>query len=198
VAFPWKLAGQGELGNLVNNFFGRKKEEFVMKQYKVALLRKEFPFLDRLFVDSEGRTSLCPENVNDIKVKKGDKALLIKRGFEDSYDWSGGGHCDYTKYFAVCGEAILELETAGYSGTGSGKMYEWDADTLGEQLFAKRITPDYIVECVRNDTDDNGNGEVTNFWIIYKTRRFDLANYHQQQIDRAAAALKAEIKAACC
>lgn len=172
-----------------------------MKQYRVMLLRKEFPFIDRLFVDYEGKTKLCPEDINDIKVKKGDKALLAKKGSEDSYGWSGGGHHDYTNYFAVCsgkdGEHVLELESAGYSGTGSGEMHEWDADTIGEQLFVKGINPDYIVECVKNDTDNNGNGEVTRFWTIFKMKRFDLGNYHQEQIDKAAAALKAEIAAAC-
>ena len=173
-----------------------------MKQYKVALLRKEFPFVDRLFVDYKGKTDLRLEDINDIKVKKGDKALLTKKGSEDSYNWSGGGHRDYTKYFAVWSDKdgeqhVLELASAGYSGTGSGERHEWDADTIGEQLFAKGIIPDYIVECVKNDTDDNGNGEVTRFWTIYKMKRFDLATYHQQKLDEACVALKAEIAAAC-
>ena len=162
-----------------------------MKQYRVALLRKEFQFIDRLF------KNLSPESIDDIKVKKGDKALLVKKGFEDSYDWSGGGYNDYTRYFAVWsddeGEHITELASAGYSGTGSGERHEWDADTIGDQLFVGGITPDYIVECVKNDTDDNGNGEVTRFWTIYKMKRFDLGTYHQEQIDKAAAALKAEM-----
>lgn len=172
-----------------------------MNQYRVALLRREFPFIDRLFVDNEGNTDLWPEDINDIKVRKGDKSLLAKKGFEESYDWSGGGHRDYTKYFAVWskadGEQVLELASAGYSGTGSGERHEWDAHTIGEQLFVKGITPDFIVECIKNDTDDNGNGKVTRFWTICKMKRFDLGNYLQEQIDKAAAALKAEIAAAC-
>ena len=172
-----------------------------MKQYKIALLRKEFSFIDRLFVDSDGRTTFQPEKINGISVKKGDRALLAKKGNEDSYDWSGGGHYDYTIYFAVWsdseGEHIFQLASAGRSGTGSGERHEWDADTIGEQLFVRGINPDFIVECVKNDTDDNGNGEVTNFWMIYKMRRFDLAAYHQQRLDEAAAALKAEIAEAC-
>lgn len=168
-----------------------------MKQYRVALIRKEFPFVDKLFVNYRGETEVQPEKVNDIKIKRGDQSLLSKKGNEDSYDWSGGGHYSYTKYFAVRGEQILQLASAGESGTGSGEHHKWDADTIGEQLFVKGIVPDYIVECVKNDTDDNGNGEVTHFWTIYKMKRFDLAAYHQQKLDEACVVLKAEIAAAC-
>ncbi|HLD27692.1 MAG TPA: hypothetical protein VJB39_02480 [Patescibacteria group bacterium] len=175
------------------------KKENTVKQYRVALLRKEFPFIDKMFVDSEGRTNLLPEDINDIKVKRGDKALLAKKGSEDSYSWCNGGHYNYTKYFAVWSDEdrVLELASAGYSGTGSGERHEWDAGTIGEQLFVKGIAPDFVVECVKNDTDDNGNGEVTRFWTIYKMKRFDLGTHHQEQIDKAAAALKAEIASVC-
>ncbi len=172
-----------------------------MKQYRVALLREEFGFIDRLFLDYEGKPELRPEDVTEIKIRRGDKSLLAAKGNEDSYDWSGGGHYDYTKYFAVWsdadGEHILKLDSAGRSATGSGDRHDWDADTIGEQLFLLGITPDYIVDCVKNDTDDNGNGEVTHFWTIFKMKKFDLVAYHWQQIDEAAAALKAEIAAAC-
>jgi len=167
-----------------------------MEKYRVALLRREFSFIDRLM------DHLQPEEVTDIKVRRGDKALLRKKGCEESYSWSDGGHYDYTKYFAVWfdddgKERILELKSAGSSATGSGENRKWDADSVSEQLLTNRIVPDYIVECVQNDTDNNGNGEVTRFWTIYKMRRFDLVGYHHQQIDKAAAALKAEITAVC-
>jgi len=172
-----------------------------MKQYRVALLRKEFPFIDKLFVDYKGETEVWPEEVDDIKIRKGDRELLSKKGNEDSYDWSGGGHYDYTKYFAVWkndeGEHVEKFASAGHSSSGSGDRSDWDADTIGEQLFVKNIVPDFIVECVKNDTDDNGNGEVTRFWTIYKMKRFDLVTYHQQKLDEACVALKAEIAAAC-
>ncbi len=172
-----------------------------MRQYRAKILRKEFPFINRLFVNYEGQTKLWPEDIDDIKVRRGDKILLAKKGFEDSYSWSGGGHYDYTIYFAVWKDGeewrVVELDSAGYSGTGSGERHEWDADTIGEQLFTKGINPDYIVKCIQNDTDDNGNGKVTRFWTIYKMKRFDLKNYHQEQIDKAAVALKAEIAAVC-
>jgi len=172
-----------------------------MKQYKVALLRKEFPFIDRLFVDYEGKTDLWPEAINEIKIRRGDNALLSKTGLDDFYYWRGGGHSDYTHFFAVWsqaeGEQILKLESACTTGNGSGGHYKRDANTIGEQLFVKGIVPKFIVECTQNDSDDNGNGHVTRFWTIYKMGRFDLSRYHQMQIDRAADALKAEIAAAC-
>ena len=172
-----------------------------MEQYRVAILRKEFPFIDCLFVDAEGKTEVRPEEVNDVKIKRGDRTLLGKKGSEDRYDWSGGGHYDYTKYFAVWsdkdGEHVVVLKGTGCSGNGSGERHEWDEDTIGEQLFVGGIVPDYIVECVKNDHDDNGNGEVTRYWTIYKMRGFDLVAHHQERIDRAAAALKAEIALAC-
>ncbi len=172
-----------------------------MKQYRVAVLRKEFGFIDRLFLDYEGKLEVRPEDVTEIKIRRGDKSLLVAKGNEDSYDWSGGGHYDYTKYFAVWmdadGEHIFQLDSAGHSATGGGERHDWDADTIGEQLFAKGIVPDYIVECKKNDTDDNGNGEVTRFWTIFKMRKFDLCAYHQQQILKAAGAITAEIFAAC-
>lgn len=182
-----------------------------MNAYKAALMRREFPFIDQLFVvrkslwsteEKKVTTSLWPEEVNDIKVRKGDKALLAKKGSEDSYSWSGGGHHHYTKYFAVTISTqndddgkVVELASAGYSGNESGEN-RWDAPSIDEQLFGQNLAPDYIVECVQNDTDDNGNGELSRFWTIYKMKRFDLATHHKDKINEAAAALKSEIDAA--
>jgi hypothetical protein len=169
-----------------------------MEQYRLAILLKEFSFIEavakHLELDLE-------KDLNEIKIRRGDKMLLSKKGNEDLYDWSGGGHYDYTKYFAIWtdadGEYVIQLDNAGRSATGSGERHDWDADSIGEQLFVKKIVPDYIVECVKNDTDDNGNGEVRRSWTIHKMRKFDLAAHHQQKIDETATALKAEIAAAC-
>lgn len=172
-----------------------------LRQYKVKLLREEFPFIDRLFVNSEGNTDFWPENVDDIKIKKGDKNLLNYKGNVSSYSWGGGDTYDYTKYFAVYTEKdeqlAIELENEGNFSNGGGDHNEWNADTIGEQLFLQNIVPDYIVQCVRNDTDANGNGQITHFWIIYKMQKFDLKAHHQLQIQKAADILKAEIAAVC-
>ena len=167
-----------------------------MKQYRIALLKKEFPFLDHIFDDSNEGV-LKPEHVNEIKIRRGDNALLANKGYEDSYSWCDGGHYDYRKYFAIVGENIIELMSAGKSGTGSGERNEWDADSIAEQLFLKNLAPEYIVECVKNDTDDNSNGEISHYWTIHKMSKFDLSAYHQKKIDEAAASLKAEIALVC-
>ena len=167
-----------------------------MNKYKLELMKKEFTFLQ-----SFDRFNL--EEADEIKIKRVDENLLKQKGYEDSYSWSGGGHEDYTKYFAVTlvvsdeKKSIVELDSAGHSATGSGDHNEWDADTVGEQLFTMSIMPDYIVKCVRSDTDDNGNGEVTSFWTIFKMNKFNLVEHHKQQIDKAAAELKAEIAVVC-
>jgi len=172
-----------------------------MKLYRLALIKKEFPFVDGVFSalhsDYSNYSEMDLGIIDSIKIQKGDKNLLMKTGNEDSYSWSNGGHHNYTKYFAIVSEEIIKLESSGWSATGSGDNNEWKADTIGEQLFAKNIIPDFVVECIYNDTDDNGNGQATRFWTIFKMKRFDLGSYHQEKIDEAAAIIKAEIAAAC-
>lgn len=168
-----------------------------MKAYQIRLLRKQFPFLDHLFVDQDDKIELWLEDIDRVKVEKGDSALMAKVGQEDSYHWVGGGHYGYTIYFAVWGdkdhEEIIQLDTAGRRANEAGGYEEWDADIISGQLLTKApgIHPDYIVECVKNDHDDNGNGEVTRFWTVYIMSKFNLVEYHCQQIDLAAAQAKA-------
>lgn len=166
-----------------------------MRQYRLALLRREFPFLDGI---AEMLNLDVANDVNDIKIKRGDKNLLMKKGSYDSYSWSWGGHHDYTTYFSISfvGE-IYEFKSGGHSATGSGERHEWEADPISDQIFAQNLFPVYVVECVQNDVDDNGNGEVTRFWTIFKMPGFDLARHLQEKIDEVAAVLKAEIAAAC-
>lgn len=159
-----------------------------MKVYRKVLLQREFGFLSQLPGFDE---------VNEIKIKRGDASLLRKTGKEDVYSWSGGGHDDHTIFYAVTVSGIQRLATEGHSSTGSGESRDWLAPTNGEQLFEMGLTPDFIVECVQQDTDNNGNGQRHLNWTIYKMTRFDLAAYHKLQIDQAAAELKAEIDAAC-
>jgi hypothetical protein len=168
-----------------------------MEAYRLALLRKQFPFIDRLFVDDDGQTDVWPEDCDTIAVKRGDGNLMTQTGHENSYSWAWGGFKNYTKYFAVTGEEVVELDSSESSATGSGESHNWNAPTVGEQLFQRGIVPDWIVECSFVDTDANGNGEVKQHWVIYKMTRFDLAEHHARQTDAAAAALKAEIAAAC-
>lgn len=75
----------------------------------------------------------------------------------------------------------------------------WDSEdkqevgSIGDQLFVRKLNPDFIVHL-------NIKEEYYNKWIkvvIYKMKNFDLAEYHCQQIDKAARELKAEISAVC-
>lgn len=159
-----------------------------MRKYKLDLLRREFSFLEKLDVN--------PEKVSKVLVKKGDKNLLDQTGRSVRY---GEGYVhqtyEYTKYFAVSGTEVTELQwNWEYSGRNSESG---SADTNGEQLFALRMVPDYIVESIREDRHGQGAGEDRYEWTIYKMKDFNLLTYHQKNIDQAASTLKAEIEAAC-
>ena len=163
-----------------------------MNKYKIEVLKKKFPFLNKVLVDDGGGCTLGVDDVDKISVKK-DEKLLERKGIEDSYSWAGGGHYDYTKYFAIYhdaeGEHIFELESESYSGTGSGESHEKHAPTIGEQLFAEGIKPDYIVECVRDDVDNDGNGSLTHSCVLYMMKEFDFDRYYKDKLEKAAEAL---------
>jgi len=166
-----------------------------MRAHRIALLRESFPFLDKLTLQ---RQELNFVDADSIKVARGDNSLMARKGDWDSYSWSDGGHCDYTTFFAVLenGE-IINLQEPGRNSAESGKWEKWDADTIGEQLFANNLHPDFIVEVVHNDTDDNGCGQETFFWTIYKMSKFDLLAHYEQMIDQAAREIKAELATVC-
>jgi hypothetical protein len=171
-----------------------------MNVYKATLLCKEFPFLEKLFIDKDGKTSLSPFKVTDIKIKRGDKNLLTEHGYETTYDWMGGYTYDYEFYFIIFSnekgeQQIIELESANSYQSGSGENHYHAVSTIGEQLYVMKINPDYVIKCVKNDTDANGNGEVTHFWTIFKMSKFDTVGYHKEQIDKIALELKSEIDA---
>lgn len=163
-----------------------------MKQYRLALLGKEFSFL----FEVAKKLSIELRWAESIAVARGDKMLLAKKGMVDVFsDQRGNGHDDYTKYFAIKGEDVTELGVEG-SGNEHNDVWELNCDTNGEQLFALGINPDFIVECVKNDPDDFHIKPSRFSWTIYKMSKFDLAGYYQQQIDRAAEQIKREIAAA--
>jgi hypothetical protein len=169
-----------------------------MKQYKIALLEKGFPFLKDLeqHVDSE----ISLENLDDVTVEKCDKNLLNQKGEEDSYSWDFGGHYDYTKYYAAImyengNWDLIELKTKGEARSGSGRDdSSWDCDPIDQQLFQKKIDPDFIIQCNRSDTDDNGQGFFQCHWIIYKMKDINLAEHYMKKIDKAASQLKSQIE----
>lgn len=168
-----------------------------MNKYKLVLMKKEFTFLNNFYGPN------VVDEINDIKIKRVDKNLLKQKGYVDTYTWSGGGYCNFIKYFTVelvanDGEKnIIELDNSERSAMTDGGYNNCEADIIGEQLLTKGINPDYLVEYTMNDTDANGNGEVTSFLTIYKMNKFNLVEYHKQQIDKAASELKAEIAVVC-
>lgn len=137
------------------------------------------------------------KNPDSISVKKGDDNLLSETPWFDFYSWSGGGHYDNKAYFAITDGNTVELDEAGTIKTGSGEHKEQSAPCIGEQLMQMKISPDYIVYSFFQDSDDNDNGKTSLTIVVYKMKNFDLPGFYCQEIDRAAAALKAEITAVC-
>ena len=162
-----------------------------MNAYRLKIIQKEFPFVKMLgFKDFK--------DVDSIKINRGDKNLMHRTGYEDSYTWCGGGYLNYTKFYVVFFTKgvwqIVCLKSAGRYSSGSGKHQEWEANTIGEQLF-NRIVPDYIVEIQRDDVDANGNGRLSHRIVIYKTKISHLLSEQKHQIDMAAAQIKKELEA---
>ena len=187
-----KLASQGELGNSAEKLLGKKEKE--MNAYRLKLIQKEFPFVNMLGFENF-------KDVDSIEIKRGDKNLLSRMGYEDSYSWSCGGYRNYTNFYAVFFTnrvaRIVNLESVGRSRSSSGENREWKANPIGEQLFIAQINPDYIVEIQRDDVDANGNGRLSYRIVIYKMNKFNLVGYHQNQVDITANILKKEISEVC-
>ena len=168
-----------------------------MLTYKITLMVKEFPFL-ALIAEF---LSIKLDDVDSISVRKADVSLLRQKPSEDIYSWSGGGHHDYTRMFALWLEGgewrWQELTTSGQSATASGDHREWDCQIIGKQLLEMGLRPDIILSCAKQDTDDNGRGEVRHDWVIHKMSRFDLSGFHKTEVAKAVEELTAEIGAAC-
>ncbi len=151
----------------------------------------------QVITDGNYKVVSCTEKPDELKISRGDENLLSQTPSYDSYSWSDGGHCDYIAYYAVVDGEIFWLESEGSSRTGSGESHEKDAPTIGEQLAQLKIDPEYIVCINFQDTDDNGNGYTYKKVVIYKMNKFNLADYHCRQIDKAASQLKTEIAMVC-
>lgn len=183
----------------------RKREDRIFHEDEnlieqaLSFYEKELGF--RMDKDGNYYTPSYLKTPDGLLVNKGDKNLLARTPFFDSYSWCDGGHYDHESYCAVekSGDTFQchWLKEEGSSRTGSGDHDEETASSVGEQLYHLGVSPDYIVEYDFQDTDDNGNGETVLDVTIYKMNKFDLVKYHQQQIDKAAAELKAEIAVVC-
>lgn len=156
---------------------------------------------DKLGFRTEEDSNYCfvsyLETPDGVSVKKGDENLLTRTPFIDQYSWSGGGHYYEDSYFAVVGEELVELDSASIEKSGSQHEPDGEetAPTIGEQLLLKKLDPDFIVHRHLDADDDNNCHSKT--VTIYKMKKYDLAEYHCRQIDKAAAELKAEITSVC-
>lgn len=164
-----------------------------MKPYKQKLMEAEFGFLGD--VAAELRITLS--NVDEVKVQKADQLLMTMVGQEKKYSWSGGGYHHYRIYFAVADDgSVTRLKTEGDYSEGSGYNYNWTAYDNGDQLIDLGLKPVFIIECVQQDTDANGNGRTSRRWIIHKMAGFDLKAYHLARLEEATTMLRQEIEAA--
>jgi len=161
-----------------------------MNKYKLDLLGKEFPFLAII-----GKLeSIDLNSVDSIKIKRGDKNLLDSVGMEDYCAWGDGWYSEYCDYFTVdSNNNIIQLKNSKKTVIACGEHSEVIECSIGQQLFEKKISPSFIVQCIKNDPDASGNGVVQYIWTIFRMDIDSLKAYHLKEIDRAAAALKAEI-----
>ncbi len=173
-------------GNLGTDADNRRSEE----GYKRKLINKhkEDDYYDRFRI-------AWIENPDDISIACVDKNLLSQTPYSESYSWEDGGHCDYTAYYAVNGDDVVELTMHNEWDNGSGDHGESPAPTIEEQLASLKIDPKFIVCVDFEDTDDNGNGETSKVVTIYKAKKFRFVKHFNHQIERAAAELKAEVAA---
>jgi len=134
-----------------------------------------------------------------LQIKLADRNLLSQTPESDSYSWCNGGYHNYTDYYVITmnGEySTTKLDVAETWANGSGECGSTTAATIGEQLFQKKLEPDFIVSVDFQDTDANGNGESSLGVVIYKLKKFNLKKYHKEQIARVVAELNAEIETA--
>lgn len=130
---------------------------------------------------------------HSILIKRGDDNLLSQTPQFDGYSSSGHYREERSDYCAVSGENIVWLGAEGIFNHGDGSSEEEVSDNIGEQLFSKKLSPDFIV---RVDREELGYNKKINI-IIYKMNKFDLVGYHCGQLDKAVRQLKDEIVAVC-
>jgi hypothetical protein len=157
-----------------------------LNSFKRELLRKEFPFLSKI----EKWTV-----TDKIDIRRVDEKLLDFTPWTDRYSWSGGGYSNFEKMCAISDGEIIYLDTADTWATASGRHGSAAAQTVGEQLRARGLTPDYIVTIEQSDYDANGDGERTVTITIYKNRRTVQTAYERKQLKKAYVEIAARLNA---
>jgi hypothetical protein len=162
-----------------------------MNKYKAKLLRKEFPFIERV---SE-LVKVC--DWQSIRIQKADYSLLSRSGFYESYDGCKASYRNEVQYFVVTKDIVIGLDQPKTVTMGL-RSFSTGANPIDEQLFTRKLNPpEFIVEVKINLSEDDDGEKTEAFLIIHKMKRLDLDLHHQEQIDKAATELKAEIAVIC-
>ena len=167
-----------------DTFFDEKIEE--EKSYVENFLfcwKKEGDYIYPSFME-------VPES---ILVKRGDDNLLNQTPGFDGYSSSEYYREERSDYCAISGKEIVWLNAEGTFKHGDGSSSEDIADSIGEQLYSKKLSPDFIVRVGREELGYDKKINV----IIYKMNKFNLSGYHCEQIHKAARQLEDEIVAVC-
>jgi len=153
--------------------------------FEIEVLKKYFPFLK----DIAERLEIT--DISEIRIKNGDEVLLSQTGQEISREYEDGINIlSYTIYFAVTKESrIIELESAIFESYPSGRQYEYNANSIDDQLFMNNIDPEYIVKCIRSES----KGEEPQFALtVYKMEDFDLKKYQKKISQKSESLSKQE------
>lgn len=125
-----------------------------------------------------------------------DDRLLSCTGFGDSSSDMGGYYNTGNAFVAITGDKEAKLHGAGQYDD-CGRFQSWDAPTVGQQLYEKKLVPDWIVEYRDDWLVPEQDMPTTSSTNVYKVNKRELASYHRRQINREARKLKTEIEAAC-
>ena len=157
-----------------------------MKDYKLKLLLKEFPFLAKL---SELRWGehFASININqlNVKIQRADKPLFCQSSYLEC-----GYLGEYYVFLISYNDKVEMLPDDCYIDVDD---YEVKC-TLGDLLAKKAsegIIADYVMACSCYNTNDD-DSEAVYRWTIYKMSDFDQIEYMCSLVDKAADELKNE------
>ena len=137
-----------------------------MREYKIEVVRKEFPWLELAEIDLE--------KVDAFAVRHLLPQDLDRCPYSVSNDSSVGSWEENLLYFAVYhknGEEwkVVKLDAARTSHGPRGTVEE-EADVIADQLTRLDLgVPEFVVEYVYNDT----GGEQWRSLVIIKTKKAD-------------------------
>ncbi len=161
---------------------------------KNRIFKKMYPFI----FDEEGNVrkelqgdTCVPSLHQEILTEE----ILGETPCDDSYSWSGGGHCDYNFFFVLELESlkISQLSNNSTWANGSGERGSSSgAKTVGEQLEG-RSNFDLLISVRYRDTDDNGNGEAAKSLTVYREDSQKTKKYLLRLLKEAYLQLREEL-----